>query len=126
MHVSSNRLMSETVKQNIEIIGRKLEKARGARGVRAVALEIGVSAATLSRVERGYMPDLETFGKICRWLKIDPAEVLGVKEVVSKRPAVAVHFRKDQALQPTTAEALAQMILAAQRAMMFAETEGTD
>lgn len=118
--------MSETVKQNIEIIGRKLEKARGARGVRAVALEIGVSAATLSRVERGYMPDLETFGKICRWLKIDPAEVLGVKDVVSKRPAVAVHFRKDQALQPTTAEALAQMILAAQRAMMFAETEGTD
>jgi transcriptional regulator with XRE-family HTH domain len=117
--------MKETVKQNIEIFGRKLEQARGTRGIREVAAEIGVSAATLSRVERGYMPDLETFGKICRWLKVDPAEILGMKDVVSKRPAVAVHFRKDQALQPATAAALAQMILAAQRALMLAEAEGS-
>ena len=69
--------------------------ARGDRGIRMVADEIGVSAATLSRVERGLMPDLETFGKICRWLKVDPAEVLGVTDVVhKKRPAVAVHFRR--------------------------------
>lgn len=123
--MSTSCLMKETVKQNIEIFGRKLEQTRGIRGIREVAAEIGVSAATLSRVERGYMPDLETFGKICRWLKVDPAEILGIKEVVSKRPAVAVHFRKDQALQPSTAEALAQLILAAQRALMVAEAEGT-
>jgi len=118
--------MKETVKQNIEIFGRKAVKARGSRGVREVAREIGVSPATLSRVERGFMPDLETFGRICRWLKVDPAEILGVQKVVSKRPAVAVHFRKDQALRPTTAQALAQMILAAQRALMVAEAEGSE
>ena len=69
------------------------------------------------------MPDLDTFGKICRWLKVDPAEVLGVTEVVPKRPAVAVHFRKDRALQPATAQALAELILAAQRAFMVEQEE---
>lgn len=116
-------LTKETVKQNIELFGRRLEQARAGRGVRAVAREIGVSPATLSRVERGYMPDLETFGKICRWLKVDPAEILGVKQVVTRRPSVAVHFRKDQALHPDTAQALAEMILAAQRALMVSEEE---
>lgn len=117
--------MKETVRKNIEIFGRKVEQARGARGVREVAAEIGVSPATLSRVERGFMPDLETFGRICRWLTVDPAEILGVKDVVSKRPAAAVHFRKDQTIHPTTAQALGEMILAAQRALMFSETERT-
>jgi len=115
--------MKETAVNKLEMFGRRLKEARGGRGTRDLALEIGVSAATLSRVERGLMPDLETFGKICRWLKVDPAEILGVKEVVSRRPAVAVHFRKDHALQPTTAQALAEMILAAQRAFMLAEEE---
>ena len=115
--------MKETVKQKIEIFGRRIVTERGAKGVREAAREIGVSPATLSRVERGFMPDLETFGKICRWLKVDPAEILGFNEVVSKRPAVAVHFRKDQAIQPATAQALAQMILAAQRALMVTDSE---
>ena len=69
------------------------------------------------------MPDLDTFGSVCRWLKVDPAEILGVKNVISKRPAAAVHFRKDQALRPETAQALAELILAAQRAFMVAEEE---
>jgi|SRR5581483_3125585 len=124
--MSSKCLMRETVKQNIEIFGRKVEQSRAKRGVREVAAEIGVSPATLSRVERGFMPDLETFGKICRWLKVDPAEILGVKDVVSKRPAVAVHFRKDQTLRPTTAQALAEMILAAQRAVMVSGNQEPD
>lgn len=115
--------MKETVKKRIEIFGRQMEQARGARGVREVAREIGISPATLSRVERGFMPDIETFGRICRWLKVDPAEILGVTDVITKRPAVAVHFRKDLALRPTTAQALAEMILAAQRAMMVSEAE---
>lgn len=117
--------MKETVKANIEIFGRKIEQARAGRGVRDAAREIGVSPATLSRVERGFMPDLETFGKICRWLKVDPAEILGVTDVVSQRPAIAVHFRKDHAIKPSTAKALAQMILAAQRAILIEQKEAS-
>lgn len=112
-----------TTASSLQLFGRKVREARGSRGIRNVAEEIGVSPATLSRVERGFMPDLETFGKICRWLKVDPAEILGVKEVLPKRPAAAVHFRKDHALRPVTAQALAEMILAAQRAFMVAEEE---
>ena len=110
------------MKVNIEEFGRKLAGARGSRGVREVAREIDISAATLSRVERGYMPDLETFGKICRWLKVDPAEVLGV-DVTAARPAASVHFKKDATLHPKTAKALAELILAAQRAAVIAEKE---
>jgi transcriptional regulator with XRE-family HTH domain len=117
--------MSETnTAARLQVFGRRAKEARGDRGIRMVADEIGVSAATLSRVERGLMPDLETFGKICRWLKVDPAEVLGMTDVIhKKRPAVAVHFRKDHALQPSTAQALAELILAAQRAFMVEQEE---
>ena len=124
--MSTDRIMKETVRHNIEIFGRRLQQARGGRGVREVAQDIGISAATLSRVERGLMPDLETFGKISRWLKVDPAEVLGVKDVAPRRPAVAVHFRKDHALKPSTASALAQLILSAQRAAMVTEEESSE
>lgn len=108
---------------SIQALGVKLRQAREGRGIREVAREIGISPATLSRVERGFLPDLETFGKICKWLSIDPGEVLGVSSKSSSTSKVSVHFRKDQALAPKTAQALAQMILAAQRAMMATEEE---
>ena len=111
-------------KLTIHALGRKLLETRSERGVREVAKEIGISAATLSRMERGHIPDLDTFGKVCRWLRIDPSEVLGVEHrPTTARPTAVVHFRKDQTLNPQTAHALAQLILAAQRAMMLSESE---
>lgn len=100
-----------------------MRQAREGKGIREAAREIGISPATLSRVERGFLPDLETFGKICKWLNIDPGEVLGVQAKGTSTSKVGVHFRKDQALAPKTAQALAQMILAAQRALMATEEE---
>jgi transcriptional regulator with XRE-family HTH domain len=112
------------LKISLESLGRKLVEQRGERGVRETAREIGISHSTLSRVERGYLPDLETFSKICKWLKIDPGEVLGVASAAKQaKPKVSVHFRKDQTLAPKTAQALAQMILAAQRALIAMEEE---
>lgn len=43
----------------------------GVNSLRKIAEEVGVSAATLSRVQRGKMPDLESFGKICKWMEGD-------------------------------------------------------
>lgn len=40
--------------------------------------QIGISKATLSRVERCKHPDIETFARICRWLKIDPKKYLSM------------------------------------------------
>jgi len=111
-------------KLTLQILGRRLAEKRKLRGIREVAKEIGVSPATLSRIERGYVPDIETFGKVCRWMKVDPGEILGVKPKITNTPKAAVHFKKDQTLQVETAQALAQMILAAQRAMMASEGTG--
>lgn len=77
-----------------------------------------MSHATLSRVERGFLPDLETFSKLCKWLGVDAGEVLRIKPpTASEPPAASVHFRKDETISPKTAAALAHLILAAQRAM---------
>ena len=111
-------------KLTLQSLGRMLMEKRGTSGVRETANEIGISPATLSRVERGYLPDLETFGKVCKWLKVDPGQVLGAKPVAVPTPKAVVHFRKDQTLKPRTARALAEMILAAQRALMV--TEGAE
>lgn len=106
-------------KITLESLGRRLLEKRGNLGIRETAREIGISHSTLSRVERGYLPDLETFSKICAWLKINPGDVLGA-QAPSKaaRGNVSVHFRKEQTLAPRTAQALAEMILAAQRALL--------
>lgn len=108
----------------VHSLGRLALERRAQRGIREVAAEVGVSPATLSRVERGKMPDLETFGRICKWLRVDPASVLGIPASRSESSGLSVHFRKDQAISPETAKALAQMILAAQRAVMQLEKDG--
>lgn len=105
-------------KITLQALSRKLLEKRGDRGIREVAIEIGVSPATLSRVERGFLPDVETFGKVCRWLKVDPGEILGVSSPRRLMPMIGVYFRKKETLAPRTAKALAQMILAAQRALV--------
>jgi transcriptional regulator with XRE-family HTH domain len=58
----------------------QIKEKRGDRGLREVANEIGISHATLSRIENGKLPDIETFKKICEWLNVDPGVMLGVKE----------------------------------------------
>jgi len=55
-----------------ETFGQLLLRKRGVRGIRDVAKEIGISPATLSRIERGHPPDFRTLGKACAWLAIDP------------------------------------------------------
>jgi transcriptional regulator with XRE-family HTH domain len=106
--------LKQTPDPRLQALGRQLIEKRAAMGIRAAAAEIGVSPATLSRVERGYLPDLTTFAKICTWLKVDPAEVLGVStERPAQQPRVSVHFRKDTTMTPAAAQALAQMVMAA-------------
>ena len=105
---------------NILRLSKLLVQKRGDRGVREFAREIGISAATLSRIERGKLPDIETFGKLCSVLKLDPAEILEVEAIemqpaASSRTAVtAVHFKADAHYSLQAAQDLAALILAAQ------------
>ena len=103
---------------SLESFGQLVADKRGRHGVRATAAKIGISPATLSRVENGHLPDLENFQKICRWLKVDPSAVLGFDANSASRPIASVHFRKKQTMQLETASALAELILAAQRALI--------
>jgi transcriptional regulator with XRE-family HTH domain len=112
-------------KPSLSSIGPLVRERRGAKGIREAAQEIGISSATLSRVENGRLPDLDTFSKVCRWLKIDPSEILGCqtpagKEIAQGQKMVFAHLRAEKTQSTEIAQALAEMILAAQS--MISET----
>jgi transcriptional regulator with XRE-family HTH domain len=106
----------------IDDFGRLLANKRGSRGVRAAAMDVGVSPATFSRVENGHMPDLQTFASLCKWLARDPREFLGMDtSEAHQKPRAVVHFKKKKTVKIETAKALGELILAAQRAILAAE-----
>lgn len=112
-------------------LARELGQKRGERGLRAVAEEIGgVSASTLSRIEQGKVPDLDTFIRLCRWLNVSPDRFIIGNEQNSEKfaPAVrketeretqeiTVHLRADKTLDPKTLKALEQLVRLAYEAI---------
>ena len=106
----------------LESLGLMVRERRGPRTLREVAHEIDIGPATLLRVETGRVPDVDTFGKICRWLEVDPGVFLGTPTPASS-PAtggvagdptvISAHLRADRTLKPETMQALAQMLLLA-------------
>lgn len=113
----------------LEDLGRRVSNRREmlGLGIRAAAKQIGISHPTLSRVERGNLPDLENYQKVCRWLEEDPEESVlpsaATGEPISAAAIAEVHFRKQATVTPETAQALAQMILAAQAFLLQHESE---
>ena len=104
----------------LESLGAMVRERRGRQTLRAAAAGIGIGAATLLRVESGRVPDVDTFGRLCRWLEVDPGLFLGVpSRAVGSGPEVAsaitisAHYRADQSPKPETARALASMLLRA-------------
>ena len=102
---------------NIEKLGVLVAERRGTLGVRAAAKEIGISPATLSRIENGNVPDLATFAAICRWLGQDPNMFLGMQPAQLAESSPTVHLRKKSTTSVDTATALGAMIIAAQEAL---------
>jgi transcriptional regulator with XRE-family HTH domain len=107
-------------------LGPAVSRKRGNMGIRSAAAEIEISPATLSRIENGRIPDLDTLKKVCRWLGEDPGLYLGTadKEPASARPVVQIAFRKDKTVTQKTSKALATLILAAYQ--QFAENDDAD
>lgn len=109
----------------IERLAERIQQKRAGKGIREAAAEVGVSPATLSRIENQKIPDLETFSKVCRWLGEDPAIYLGMPERASEAaPKALVHFKKGSAIKQDSAKALGELILAAQAAILREEIEG--
>ena len=107
----------------LEQLGPLVKDKRGSRGLRQVAAEMDISAATLSRVEAGKQPDLDSFTKICTWLAVDPGEVLGYKgskasggTLESDHVVMLAHFKAGKTMSPKTAQHLGALILAIHQA----------
>lgn len=88
-----------------------VKSKRGSIGLRTLATEIGISAATLSRIEQGNLPDIDTYLKVCDWLEVS-SEFFTTSSSHSDntQKGVIAHLRADKTLPPDTAEALIQMI----------------
>ncbi|MBL1232570.1 MAG: helix-turn-helix transcriptional regulator [Flavobacteriales bacterium] len=88
-----------------------IKSKRGSTGLRALATEIGISASTLSRVEQGNLPDIDTYLRLCNWLEVSSDFfTLENKNIDSSKKGVIAHLRADKSLPANTAEALIQMI----------------
>ena len=102
---------------NADKLANLVRSKRGKRGLRETAKEISkVSPSTISRVENGKTPDMETFLALCNWLEVPPAELINSTEEKkdSNTPeAIEIQLRADKNLDPAIADALASLVKAA-------------
>ena len=56
----------------VDQLGAVLKRRRGQDrlSLRQVETDVGISAATLSRIERGHRPDMDVIDKLARWLGV--------------------------------------------------------
>lgn len=112
-------MSTESVQDRISLLIKGKMRQTGL-GVRASAKEAKISAATLSRLERGLsatLPDVATLEKLAKWLGTTVGDLLaekpekkGTNQPEATTPEmVEVHLRADKNLTPKTAKALAQM-----------------
>ena len=99
---------------NSELLAEMVKSKRGNKGLRATAGEIGqTSAATLSRIEQGKLPDVDTFIRICKWLDV-PADTFTIRESnaqpLSNKDLAVAHLRADRELSPDMVTMLVKMI----------------
>lgn len=86
---------------------------------------IGVSVNTLSRVERGHLPDLRNYQRLVEWLDV-PADTFLEQTTEEHAPdtlgMVIRHLRSDTALTPAAVEKLANVV----REMYIEMTSSTE
>jgi transcriptional regulator with XRE-family HTH domain len=101
---------------NTELFSSMVNAKRGGLGLRAAAEEIGnISAATLSRIEQGNVPDVETFIRICHWLNVSSdifilSEDEPQKREISTQDVIVAHLRADKTLDPEASKTLVEVI----------------
>jgi transcriptional regulator with XRE-family HTH domain len=96
-------------------LGDTLKAERRSRrlSLRDVSDETGVSVNTLSRVERGHLPDLKNYQRLVDWLGV-PAdtflETAQSENASGTLDLVARTFRSDRGLTPDAVEKLTAMV----------------
>jgi transcriptional regulator with XRE-family HTH domain len=73
---------------------------------------INVSAATLSRIERGHSPDTTVIGKLAEWLGVNVTtageQASTIRTDADLKNQIAVHLRANKRLSAEVANAIAQ------------------
>ena len=97
---------------NMDQLGAELRRQRGTRSLRDVEGETGISAATLSRIERGSTPDFDVVEKLAAWLGVTVraagADEPDVKTDDDLRRTIAVHLRANKRLPDKVARAIVE------------------
>lgn len=101
-------------KVNIEELAKKLRGKRGVQSLRDAAEEATVSFSTFSRVEKGHIPDLENYTKLCSWLHL-PVDTFTdpIAEPKANEDKIYMHLRANTTLPAEVSESLIVMIKAA-------------
>lgn len=101
---------------DIKRLAALVRNKRGSKKLRDISLEIGnVSPSTLSRVENGNTPDMETFTALCDWLQVPPGELFVThqkQQAQDTEEELALLLLGDKRLEPDTSYALVQIIKA--------------
>ena len=100
---------------NTELLSSMIKTKRGKTGLRQTAEEIGgVSTATLSRIEQGNLPDVDTFIRLCHWLGESAETFVLLDENEQSSPnnkdRIIAHLRSDAQLKPETVKMLLNVI----------------
>jgi transcriptional regulator with XRE-family HTH domain len=99
---------------NKKLLASAIKSKRGKKGLRETAAEIGgISLATLSRVEQGNLPDVQTFIKICKWLEVSTESFISgeaVNSELSEKDKIVFQLRSSQELDQDTISAVIAMI----------------
>jgi transcriptional regulator with XRE-family HTH domain len=96
----------------IDALSKMIKQKRGERGLREVAKQVGISVSTLSRVENGNLPDIDSYMKLCKWLEvsIDFFTTAPQEGNESMKQMVVANLRADKTLPKDISEALIKMI----------------
>jgi transcriptional regulator with XRE-family HTH domain len=105
---------------DLEALVATVDAQRKAKGLpwRQVAKEAGVSASTLTRMQQGKLPDVNTFGALVQWLRI-PADRFMVHGSTTRRNSpdpmavASTLLRGKREVSPRAAKALEELVHAA-------------
>jgi transcriptional regulator with XRE-family HTH domain len=93
-------------------LGEMLKERRRHKrlSLRDLADQTGVSFNTLSRVERGHVPDLRNLRRIADWLEVPMEMFIEPSADASTPEVIARHLSSDQRLSPEAAARIAEMV----------------
>jgi transcriptional regulator with XRE-family HTH domain len=100
--------------KRLEDLGALVAGYRRSRklSLRKAAEETGIAFNTLARIERGFIPDLETFRRVSTWIGMSPAEFFekpgGGR--LSTPELIAAQLKADPALSDDASERIARII----------------